>query len=47
VVCCIGPITEKAAKDYGIVPTITPHTYTMDSLLEEIISFYQKKEEKI
>ncbi|WP_456278091.1 uroporphyrinogen-III synthase [Bacillus sp. AK128] len=43
VVCCIGPITEKAALAVEIVPTIVPHTYTMDHLLQELISYYQEE----
>lgn len=44
VVCCIGPITEKAAKSYGIIPSVVPHTYTMEHLLQELILFYKKRE---
>jgi uroporphyrinogen-III synthase len=46
VVCCIGPVTEKAAISCGIIPTIVPHTYTMDHLLEELILYFQKRGSK-
>jgi uroporphyrinogen-III synthase len=47
VVCCIGPVTEKAAKAVGIVPTIVPNTYTMNHLLNELISYFQKEGKRI
>ncbi|MFZ3588353.1 uroporphyrinogen-III synthase [Bacillus sp. DJP31] len=43
VVCCIGPITEKAAQTHGIIPNIVPQTYTMDHLLQELLSFFEKR----
>jgi uroporphyrinogen-III synthase len=46
VVCCIGPVTEKAAISSGINPTIVPHTYTMDHLIQELIRYFQKEEEQ-
>jgi uroporphyrinogen-III synthase len=46
VVCCIGPITEKSAREYGMVPEIIPSTYTMEYLLQELVNYFQIKEER-
>nr|WP_272495708.1 uroporphyrinogen-III synthase [Bacillus pinisoli] len=45
VVCCIGPITEKAARDAGMFPAIVPSTYTMTHLMNELSSYFQKEGE--
>ncbi|MBM7660642.1 uroporphyrinogen-III synthase [Bacillus mesophilus] len=47
VVCCIGPITEKAAIRAGLIPTIVPHTYTMNHLIDELISYFQKEGKRV
>lgn len=46
-VCCIGPITEKTARAYQIIPAVVPKKYTMEGLLEELVVFFQEKEENI
>jgi uroporphyrinogen-III synthase len=45
VVCCIGPITENAARSHGIEPTIVPSTYTIEHLFLELVLYYKNKEE--
>lgn len=40
IVACIGPITEKTAKDYGIYPTIVANTYTTDGLIDSIAHYF-------
>jgi uroporphyrinogen-III synthase len=47
VVCCIGPVTETAALKAGIIPTIVPDTYTMNHLLNELISYFQKEGKRV
>lgn len=44
VVCCIGPITEKAALSFGIKSNVVPRTYTMEHLLHELILYFKKME---
>ncbi|MFD1736008.1 uroporphyrinogen-III synthase [Bacillus salitolerans] len=46
-VCCIGPITQKTALEYGIIPQIVPNTYTLDHLLDELTLFFINKEEEL
>lgn len=43
VVCCIGPITKEAAIKVGINPTIVPVTYTMESLLEDMVDYFKEE----
>lgn len=47
VICCIGPITERAARNAGIEPTIVPTTYTMNHLIHELSSYFQKEGKEI
>ena len=42
-VACIGPITKKSAVAAGLRVDICPNNYTLDDLLEEIISFYKNR----
>lgn len=39
-VFCIGPTTEEAARDAGIMNGIIPEYFTVDSLMETIEGFY-------
>nr|WP_239454490.1 uroporphyrinogen-III synthase [Bacillus suaedaesalsae] len=45
VICCIGPITKAAAENVGLNPKIVPTTYTIESLVHEIVMYYNHKEE--
>lgn len=46
VIACIGPITERKAKSYGIAVHVSPKTYTTEQLVEELVQFYLNEEEK-
>lgn len=37
---CIGPIAKKTAEKYGLHVDIMPSTYTIDGLLDSIITYY-------
>ena len=39
----IGPVTEKAVKEVGIIPTIIPNNFSMNFLIKEIIEFYNSE----
>lgn len=39
VVAVIGPVTERACKDFGIEPQIVAQTHTIDGLVEAILSW--------
>ncbi|GGE75939.1 uroporphyrinogen-III synthase [Priestia taiwanensis] len=43
-IACIGPVTEQAAIEYGMKPTIVPAVYTFDELVKEMINKIGKKE---
>jgi uroporphyrinogen III methyltransferase / synthase len=40
-VACIGPVTAEAAAQLGIVTTILPGEYTIPSLVNAIVQYYQ------
>ncbi|MDX5476445.1 MAG: uroporphyrinogen-III synthase [Bacillaceae bacterium] len=42
-VAVIGPITESAAKQLGYTVQISPENYTVQSLVDSIVHFYNKK----
>ena len=39
-IACIGPITEKTAKDLGLKVDIMPDTYTTSALVKAIVSYF-------
>ncbi len=39
-VACIGPITEKTAKENGLNPVVVPEKYTLDSMVDEIVRHF-------
>ncbi len=39
-VACIGPITEKTARDNGLVPVVIPKKYTLDCMTETITKYF-------
>lgn len=39
----IGPVTEKAVKNAGIIPTIIPKNFSMNHLIKAIINFYKNE----
>lgn len=41
-IACIGPATEKTAKEYGINADIVPEKYTMDDLVDAISEYFMK-----
>ncbi len=43
VVACIGPITAKTAKAYGIQTRITPKVYTIPALTGAIVDYFKKR----
>ncbi len=40
---CIGPITAKTAKENGLEVDLTPTEYTIDSLTDAILEYYEKR----
>lgn len=40
---CIGPITAKTAREYGIEPDIMPREYSISGLLDAVEQFYSQK----
>jgi len=40
-IACIGPVTEKTAREAGLNVEIIPEQYTVSSLLDAIESFFQ------
>jgi uroporphyrinogen III methyltransferase/synthase len=40
---CIGPITAKTAKDFGIVTSFMPRDYTVPAFVEAAADFFQQK----
>jgi len=43
-VAVIGPITEQAAVQAGFTVAVSPEVYTMDGLLKEIITYFQRED---
>ncbi|MCA1318729.1 uroporphyrinogen-III synthase [Bacillus tianshenii] len=43
-VAVIGPITEKAAVQAGFKVSVNPEVYTIDGLLKEIITYFQRED---
>jgi uroporphyrinogen III methyltransferase/synthase len=41
-VAAIGPITAATLKEYGIIPQIQPHAYTIPALAAEIIAYFER-----
>ncbi len=41
-VACIGPVTEKTAREHGINVHIVPQVYTMDGLVDAITEHFTK-----
>ncbi len=44
VIACIGPITAQTARELGLNVTIEAKEFTIDGLVEAIVSYVQKKE---
>ncbi len=42
-IACIGPVTEKTARDAGLNVAILPQSYTVDALAEAIENHFHKK----
>jgi uroporphyrinogen III methyltransferase/synthase len=42
-VACIGPVTAKTAKEYGMSTDVMPKEYTIPALVEAMVGFFQKK----
>jgi uroporphyrinogen III methyltransferase/synthase len=42
-VAVIGPITAETARTYGVEPHITPREYTIPSLVEAIVEYFQRR----
>jgi uroporphyrinogen III methyltransferase/synthase len=40
VIACIGPITAKTAENHGLIPTVIPEKYTVDSLTIALENYY-------
>jgi uroporphyrinogen-III synthase len=48
IIACIGPITKKTAIQLGLPVHVCPEKhYTIEGMLEEIVAFVKKEEEKI
>jgi uroporphyrinogen III methyltransferase/synthase len=43
VIACIGPVTAKTAREYGMKTDIMPSDYTIPALVDAMVAFYQKK----
>ncbi|MFE7063104.1 uroporphyrinogen-III synthase [Sutcliffiella sp. NPDC057660] len=43
-VAVIGPITEQAAVQAGFTVAVNPEVYTIDGLMKEIITYFQKED---
>lgn len=43
-VAVIGPITEQAAVHAGFTVAVNPEVYTIDGLLKEIITYFQRED---
>lgn len=43
-VAVIGPITEQAAREAGFTVAVNPEVYTIDGLLKEIITYFQRED---
>ena len=41
-IACIGPVTAKTAKEYGMKTDIMPQDYTIPALVDAMVSFYKK-----
>ncbi len=41
-VACIGPVTERTAREYGMSVHIVPQVYTMDGLVDAIREYFTK-----
>ena len=39
-VACIGPITEKTARDHGLIPAVTPEKYTLEAMTQAITRYF-------
>jgi len=46
VVACIGPITAKTVQDFGISPNVVAETYTLEGLVQALISHFQGRNEE-
>ncbi|MDX8364038.1 uroporphyrinogen-III synthase [Cytobacillus sp. IB215665] len=42
IVACIGPITKETATKLGITVHICPKEYTLDSMLQELVLYYNR-----
>ncbi|MDX8359403.1 uroporphyrinogen-III synthase [Cytobacillus sp. IB215316] len=42
IVACIGPITKETATNLGITVHICPKEYTLDSMLQELVLYYNR-----
>jgi uroporphyrinogen III methyltransferase/synthase len=42
-VAVIGPITAETARSYGLEPTIMPAQYTIPSLVQAIVEYFQRE----
>ena len=43
-VAVIGPITAETVRNYGLEPHITPQEYTIPSLVEAIVEYFQRRD---
>jgi uroporphyrinogen III methyltransferase/synthase len=41
-VAVIGPITAETARSYGLIPHIAPQEYTIPSLIQAIVEYFQR-----
>ncbi|WP_433743467.1 uroporphyrinogen-III synthase [Falsibacillus pallidus] len=43
---CIGPVTAKELKRFGVNPRICPPVYTTEAMVNEMLEYIQKNEEE-
>ncbi|RDI44174.1 uroporphyrinogen-III synthase [Falsibacillus pallidus] len=43
---CIGPVTAKELKNFGVTPRICPSVYTTEAMVNEMMEYIQKNEEE-
>lgn len=43
IVACIGPIAKKTAESHGLTVHVSPVTYTVEAMLEEIVRYLKNK----
>jgi len=45
-VACIGPVTEKTARDHGFQVHVVPREYTIEALTQNIVAYFRGSSEK-